>query len=247
MKAFVAAVLLAALGLVQASAHAQTRTFNQGELDALLAPVALYADALLSNILLASASPDDLRDAAAWSRANPQTSGEEALQAVQAMPWNPSVAALVAFPDLLARMDENPRWTADLAAAYKRMEPYVMDTVLAVRQRAHATGYLQSNDQYSVQPEVVYAPYYDPYIVYGRWWRPAHRPVFWRPWSARPVLVSPSFFVSRVDWGGRNLVRGVPQRVFIQNRGVPPQTYLHQPQNARPIVQPLPPLFGARR
>ena len=259
MKRFVAVVLLAALGLVQASVQAQAKTFNQGELDALLAPVALYPDALVSNILLASTSPDDLRDAAAWSRANPQASGDEALRAVQAMPWNPSVAALVAFPDLLARMDENPRWTADLAAAYTGMEPSVMDTVQGLRQRAQATGYLQSNDQYSVQqqgaalavypqqPEVVYAPYYDPYIVYGRWWWPAYRPIFWRPWSGRPVFVSRSFFVSRMDWGGRHLVRGVPQRVFIPNRVVPPHAQLHPPQSARPIGQPLPPLPGPRR
>jgi len=267
---FTARLLIAALGLVQASVHAQGSTFNQAQLDALLAPVALYPDPLLSNILLASTHPEDLRDAAAWSRANPQASGDEAVRAIEAMPWDPSVAALVALPDLLARMDETPQWTADLAAAYTGMEPSVMDTVQGLRQRAQATGYLRSNDQYSVQqqgaalavyplqPQVVYAPYYDPFVVYGRWWRPAYRPGYWRPWSAPPVFVSTSFFVSRVDWQRRHIVPGVPHRVFIQNRVVPPHAhlqnpavtvhdYIHQAQGARPIVQPLPPLLGPRR
>jgi len=256
---FTARLLIAALGLVQASVHAQGSTFNQAQLDALLAPVALYPDPLLSNILLASTHPEDLRDAAAWSRANPQASGDEAVRAVEAMLWNTSVAGLVAFPGLLARMDETPQWTADLAAAYTGMEPYVMDTVQGLRQRARATGYLQSNDQYSVQqqgaalavyplqPQVVYAPYYDPYVVYGPWWRPAYRPVFWRPWSVRPVCVPTTFFVSRLDWQRRHIVPGVPQRAYIQNRAVPPHMYLQQAQSARPLVQPLPPLLGPRR
>jgi hypothetical protein len=95
-----------------------------------------------------------------------------------------------------------------------------MDTVQRLRRRAQASGSLQSNEQYSVeqqggtiavypaQPQVVYVPYYDPYVVYGPWWWPAYRPVFWQPWFARPaVFVSTRFFVTSVDWRHRHVVR----------------------------------------
>jgi len=220
MKRWFALVLAAALALWQLPSQAQPRVFSQGELDALLAPVALYPDPVLSNILVAATYPDDLRDAAAWSRANPQLTGEDAVRAAEPIPWHPSVKALLAFPELLVRMDESPQWTADLGAAFLEQEPYVMDTVQGLRRRAQASGSLQSNDQYSVQqqgssiavypaqPQAVYVPYYDPYVVYGQWWWPAYRPVFWRPWYAHPtVFVSSSvYFVRSVDWHRRHVV-----------------------------------------
>ena len=104
MKRWIALVLLSALAVWQLPAQAQARVYNQAELDALLAPVALYPDAVLSNILIASTYPDDVRQASEWSRANAQLTGEDAVRAAEPMPWHPSVKALVAFPDLLARM-----------------------------------------------------------------------------------------------------------------------------------------------
>ena len=216
-------VLAALLAAWQLPSQAQARVFSQPELDALLAPVALYPDAVLSNVLQASTYPDDLREAAAWSRDNAQLTGENALRAAEPIPWHPSVKALLAFPDLLARMDESPQWTADLGAAFRDQEPYVMDTVQALRRRAQANGSLQSNDQYTVQqqdssiaiypaqPQMVYVPYYNPYVVYGPWWWPAYRPVFWRPWYTHPTVFvsSPVFFVRSVDWHHRHVVRHV--------------------------------------
>jgi hypothetical protein len=220
MKRWIALVLLAALAVWQAPSQAQARVYNQAELDALLAPVALYPDAVLSNILVAATYADDLHEAAAWSRTNSSLTGEDAVRAAEPMPWHPSVKALLAFPDLLARMDQSPQWTADLGAAFLEQEPYVMDTVQRLRRRAQASGSLQSNEQYSVeqqggtiavypaQPQVVYVPYYDPYVVYGPWWWPAYRPVFWQPWLARPaVFVSTRVFVTSVDWRHRHVVR----------------------------------------
>jgi hypothetical protein len=229
MKRFIALVLLSVLTVLQAPAHAQARYYNQAELDSLLAPVALYPDAVLSNVLIAATYPDDLRDAAGWSRANPQLGGEDAVRAVAPMPWQPSVKALVAFPELLARMDESPQWTADLGAAFMTQEPQVMDTVQGLRRRAQTSGYLRPNDQYSVQqqgqaiaiypaqPQVVYVPYYDPYVVYGPWWWYSYRPVYWRPWYAQPtVFVSATFISGSFDWHHRHVVPVAPRQVVIQ-------------------------------
>jgi uncharacterized protein DUF3300 len=249
----VLALVLLALAVVS-TAQAQPRTYNQAELDALLAPVALYPDALLSNILVAATYPDDLRDAAAWSRANPQVSGQEAVRAVEAMPWHPSVKALVASPDLLARMDESPQWTADLGSAFLMQEPHVMDTVQGLRQRAQASGSLQSNNHYSVQqdgpaiavypahPQIVYVPYYNPYVVYGPWWWHSFRPVYWRPWHPRPaVYVSASFFSSSVDWHRRHVNRVIHHHAaprVVQQRQVAPRVIHQQNQVQRPHVRP---------
>jgi hypothetical protein len=262
MKRWIALVLLAALTVWQLPTQAQARVYNQAELDALLAPVALYPDAVLSNVLVASTYPDDVRQAAEWSRANAQLTGEDAVRAAEPMPWHPSVKALVAYPDLLARMYDSPQWVADLGAAFREYEPYVMDTVQSLRRRAQANGSLQSNDQYIVQqqgpdiavypaqPQVVYVPYYDPYVVYGTWWWPAYRPVFWRPWYPRPALfVSTSFAVRSVDWRQRQLVRPAFQgqvlhaaRTIVQPQPViqsrtPAQPYIQSHTPAQPYIQ----------
>ena len=168
----------------------------------MLAPIALYPDPLLTHILNASVFPQDVAAAAAWSRANPQLQGDAALATVERELWHPSVKALVAYPDVLARMAESPQWLADLGEAYSGSPAAVNAEIQQLRARAQATGNLQSNDQQyvyqqgqeivvqPVYPQVIYAPYYNPYVVYGTWWWPAYRPVYWRPWVARPVFVT---------------------------------------------------------
>jgi hypothetical protein len=220
-------LLCAALGLAGV-AHA--RTFNQAELDALLAPIALYPDPVLSNVLDASQYPDEVRAAAAWTRENPQLKGDDALRALGPAPWQPSVKALTAFPDVLARMDESPQWLQDLGEAYSVHGPYVMDTVQQLRRRAQANGNLQSTDQQRVYddngaiavqpayPGVVYVPYYDPFVVYGGWWWPAYRPVVFRPWPVFGVRVSFGYFPARFDWRARHVV--VVNRPVIVNRPI---------------------------
>jgi hypothetical protein len=242
MKRFIVFALLAVLAALQGGAHAQTRYYNQAELDALLAPVALYPDPLLSQLLVAATYPDDLRDAAAWSRANPQLGGEEASRAAEPMAWHPSVKALLAFPELLARMDESPQWATDLGAAFVSQEPQVMDTVQGLRRRAQASGGLQSNDQQQVvqqgptvvvqptQPQVIYVPYYDPFVVYGPWWWYSYRPVYWRPWYPRPaVFVSANLYRNPVDWHRRHVTGIVSRPAYIHN----PVQQTH----GRPLVQ----------
>jgi hypothetical protein len=214
VKTAIRIVLGLAISLGALTAHAQ-RAFNQAELDAVLAPIALYPDPLLTNILNASLFPQDVAAAAAWSRANPQLQGDAALGAVDGAPWQPSVKALVAYPDVLARMAESPQWLADLGEAYSGSAAAVNVEIQQLRVRAQASGNLQSNEQQNVYqqgqeivvqpvyPQVVYAPYYNPYIVYGAWFWPAYRPVYWRPWVARPVYVTRVWQPVRIVQPGR--------------------------------------------
>jgi hypothetical protein len=220
MKALIRFFAVILMSCAALAAHAQ----QPGQLESLLAPIALYPDPLLSQILDASRYPDDVQSAAAWSRANPQLSGDAALATVQGTLWPPSVKALTAYPDVLARMAESPQWLGDLAAAYSADAAGVMATVQELRARAQASGYLQSNGQQQVYdqggaivvqpayPSVVYAPYYDPYVVYGGWgW--AYRPVFWRPWVARPVFVTRIVVAPPIRWHAfpHTVVRSAPQ------------------------------------
>jgi hypothetical protein len=249
MKRWIALALALTVMAWQAPAHAQGRVFSQAELDALLAPVALYPDSVLSHILVATTRPEDLRQAAAWLRANPQLSGEQAVQAAEPIPWHPSVKALLAFPDLVARMDESPRWTADLATAFIEQEPYVMDTIQALRRRAQSSGGLQSNEHYSVQdsggsiavypaqPDYVYLPYYNPYVVYGAWWWHSYRPVYWHPWHPRHVHVHPHFHGAKVDWHQRHGIRHGVQHYYRHLPHAPQVTVHNHARPVRPIIQ----------
>jgi len=234
--------LLFCLALASFNTAAQTqRVFSQAELDAMLAPIALYPDALVSQILTAAIYPEHVADAARWSRANPHLRGDEAVRAVQGMPWDSSVKELVALPELLSRMDESPQWTRDLGDAYLAQEPHVLDTIQSLRRRAQANGNLRSTDRQSVytqgdtivvqpaHPQIVYLYYYDPFVVYGPWWWHAYRPVYWRPWPTYRV-----FFAAGHHWHW-----GPPQR--WSHRLAP------RVQRATPVAVPVRPAPIANR
>ena len=225
-----ALIALAATAPVQ-SAHAQA-PYTQAELDQMLAPIALYPDALLSQILLAATRPLEVVEAARWSRANPELQGDEAVQAVQREYWDPSVKSLVAFPQLLARMDEKLEWTKVLGDAFFVQEPVVMETIQELRRRARAAGHLLPDDRLRVRedgqaiviepavPQMLYVPYYDPWVVYGPWWWSAYPPIAWTPWPGYVVRrpggpagfwwgpgsgVSIRFMIGSVDWFHRRV------------------------------------------
>jgi hypothetical protein len=201
VKRLIAALSFLLLSLGAMNAHAESRTFSQAEMDAMLAPIALYPDPLLTHILTAAIYPFDVKAAADWSAANPNLSPDAAQQAIAGELWHPSVKALVSYPDVLARMGESPQWVADLGQAYQNQYPALAASIQGLRARAQSTGNLRSNEQQTVhqqaetiyvqpvQPNVVYAPYYDPWVVYGTWWWPAVYPIYWRPWVAHPVRV----------------------------------------------------------
>ena len=202
--------------------------FTQAELDQMLAPIALYPDSLLSQVLTASTYPQDVAEAASWSRVNSGVRGETAVRLVENEPWDPSVVSLVAFPQVLAMMDERRDWTERLGEAFMAQPGQVMDTVQELRARADAMGTLTSGEQLVVQrqgsdyviesptPEVVYVPYYDPRVVYGTWWWPDYQPIWWNPWPGYAwrhgyrglgwgygITLGSGFHLSYFDWPRR--------------------------------------------
>jgi uncharacterized membrane protein YgcG len=149
------------------------------QLQQLVAPIALYPDSLVSQILAASTYPEQVADADRWMQANQNLPGDAVGQAVNQQPWDPSVKALTAFPSVLGNMDENLSWTSSLGDAYYNQPGDVMDAIQVMRERAQAAGNLQSNPQENVSdqdsdigiepanPDEVYVPAYNPWTVYG--------------------------------------------------------------------------------
>jgi hypothetical protein len=124
--------------------------FSAEELDQMLAPLALYPDALLAQVLMAATYPGNVADAAAWSNAHPDSSGDPAVKAVADQPWDPSVQSLVAFPAALATLGQDPAWVQRVGDAFLAQPDAVMDSVQRLRRKAKAAGYLQSNEQQRV-------------------------------------------------------------------------------------------------
>src|SRR5271157_1074592 len=147
------------------------------QLQQLVAPIALYPDSLVAQILAASTFPEQVVEADRWMQAHPDLKGDALGQAVDQQNWDPSVKALTAFPSVLGNMDKNISWTSSLGDAYYNQEQDVMDAVQAMRQRAQQAGNLKTTPQQTVtmqgstvivepaSPEVVYVPAYNPWVV----------------------------------------------------------------------------------
>ena len=149
------------------------------QLQQLVAPIALYPDSLVAQILAASTFPEQVVEADRWVQANPDLKGDALGQAADQQPWDPSVKALVAFPSVLGNMDKNLSWASSLGDAYYNQQQDVMDAVQVMRKRAQDAGNLKSTPQQNVStqdsnidiepadPDEVYVPAYDPWLVYG--------------------------------------------------------------------------------
>jgi len=156
---------------------------SQTELENLVAPIALYPDALLSQVLVASTYPLEVYEAQGWLQQNSFLRGRALLAAAQEQSWDPSVQALVAFPDVLAMLNRDLSWTTQLGNAFLGQQIDVMDAIQNLRAEARGGGQLQSTPQFAVNletqgersaieirpadPQVIYVPNYDPYAVWG--------------------------------------------------------------------------------
>jgi hypothetical protein len=149
------------------------------QLDQLVAPIALYPDSLVAQILSAATFPAQIVEADRWVQAHPDLKDDALAQAVDQQNWDPSVKALCAFPSVLGNLDKNISWTSSLGDAYYNQQQDVMDAIQRMRRKAQSAGNLKSTPQQVVQdegsdvviqpaqPDVVYVPAYDPWLVYG--------------------------------------------------------------------------------
>ncbi|MBK6805545.1 MAG: DUF3300 domain-containing protein [Betaproteobacteria bacterium] len=151
LRAFFAALVCLVSGV--AAAQADFRPFGKEQIDQLTAQIALFPDALLSQVLMAATYPKDVAEASAWARANPDEKGDAAVSLVQDKPWDPSVQSLVAFPQVVVMMGENPTWVKDLGDAFLLQPEDVMDSVQRLQPRGAERGNLQSNEQVVVKVE----------------------------------------------------------------------------------------------
>src|SRR6266851_818187 len=173
-------------------------TYSQQKLDQMLAPIALYPDQLVSQILMASTFPLQIVEAARWldNPRNAALKGEALVSALQPMNWDPSVKSITAFPAIVTMLNENLDWTNSLGVAFTHQQSDVMAQIQFLRHQAQNAGNLASNDKIvcrddgpniviaPAEPNVIYAPYYNPAVVYGTW-----------PWAEYPpVYFSPGYF-----------------------------------------------------
>ena len=167
--------------------------FSREELTQMLAPIALYPDVLLSQVLMASTYPIEVIEADRWVKKNPELKDEDLDNALLAEAWDPSVKAVCYFPSILALMSERIAETTNLGNAFLAQEDEVMDIVQELRAKAKAQGNLANTSEQTIiveketiiiepaNPRVIYVPYYDPFYIYGPWWYPAYPPYYWGP------------------------------------------------------------------
>jgi Protein of unknown function (DUF3300) len=175
-------------------APAQAAKQTPEQLQQLVAPIALYPDALVAQILAAATYPDEIGEAERWVQQHSKLKGKQLADQVDKQDWDPSVKAVAQFPSVLANMDKNLAWTSSLGEAYVNQQQDVMAAVQVMRGRAQAAGNLKSTSQEKVSkqgqditiepvaPDVVYVPEYDPWLVYGA-------PIgVWPGWYSYPGL-----------------------------------------------------------
>ncbi len=177
--------------------------FRQEELDQMLAPIALYPDPLLVQVLMAATYPLEVVQAARWVNQNPNLKDDNLAAALEQQNWDPSVKSLVNFPPVLAMMNDKLEWTQNLGDAFLGQKDQVMATVQDLRAKAQAQGTLKTTPQQVVvveeetiaiepaNPQIVYVPVYNPIEVYGPWWYPAYPPYYYHPHGY--AVVSPGF------------------------------------------------------
>jgi hypothetical protein len=203
------------------------------QIDSLVAPIALYPDPLLSQVLVASTYPLEIIQLQQWLQKNGTLNGADLTNAVEKQDWDPSIQAMSVFPDLVKRMGDNIKWTTDLGNAFLAQQSDVMDAVQRMRTKAKDAGQLKSNEQQTVEvktvesktvivveptnPQVVYVPTYNPMVVYGPPIYP-YPPIYYPPPGYYAAGVAVAFGVGiavgaayRGGWGwgcgwGRNNV-----------------------------------------
>src|ERR1043165_4864780 len=198
----------------------QSSRIPADQLDSLVAPIALYPDPLLAQALAASTYPLEIIQLQRWLEKNKKLKDKELADAVAKQPWDPSVQALAALPEVVKRLGDEIQWTTDLGNAFLAQQSDVMDAVQRMRKKAQDKGTLTTTEQQKVEtrvvesksvivieqanPQVIYVPSYDPVVVYGPAYYP-YPPIYYPPagYYAAGAAISFGFGVMMgAAWGG---------------------------------------------
>ena len=223
MRHWIILVSIVVLNLVSPLASAQEGAADTGsqqpqldaaQLDQLVAPIALYPDPLLAQVLMASTYPLEVVQADRFAKANKGLKGDKLTAALDKQDWDASVKQLVSTPTVLAMMNDKLDWTQQLGDAVLAQQADVMDAIQRLRVKAQANGKLETTKQQKVtvtqeadhpvieiepaSPDAVYVPYYDPAVVYGAWSYPAYPPYYFPP---PPGYIVGGAIVSGLAWG----------------------------------------------
>jgi hypothetical protein len=240
--------LLVVLFVIPSGVFAQSSDsparFTQEELDQMLAPIALYPDSLLAQVLMAATYPLEVVEADRWVRSNKTLKGDQLNAALDNQRWDLSVKALVPFPQVLAAMSEKLDWTQKVGDAFLDQQGDVMDTIQQLRSKAYAQGNLKNSSQQKViveqqvirlepaSPQVVYVPTYNPTVVYGSWWYPSYPPYSWYPTGAVVATGLVSFAAGVAvgsawnsgwgswNWGGHQVNANINRNININSNNV---------------------------
>ncbi len=219
-----------ALERADAQSAEPEHVYSIRELEQLLAPIALYPDVLLAQVLIASTYPLEVVQARRWLQAHPGLQGQDAVNAAEEeQSWDPSVVALMAFPSVLEQLDDHLTWTEELGNAFLLQEEDVLVAVQNLRSQADSVGNLDQQEHITVQrvektiiiepadPTVIYVPYYSTRVIYGYSYWGTYHPVYWAPprrhyyagsgiiWVHPAPFVSPFFYAS-FYWPSRSVV-----------------------------------------
>ncbi|MFT6692390.1 MAG: hypothetical protein ACJAXH_002928 [Colwellia sp.] len=229
-------ILFLSLTLFTASAfsaslaeEAQEIFLSEAELAQTLAPIALYPDTLLTHILIASTYPIEVIEAERWLNKHAKLTASQVEKKVEKKGWDASIKALLVFPRVLGKLSEDLTWMLKLGDAFLQNEERVLASIQTLRQQADEAGSLANIDNVKVikeqqiiiiepaQPEIIYVPYYDTRLVYGRWYWAHYPPVYWhnpRYYAANHgsfywghgVHISSHFYFSTFNWHNRHVV-----------------------------------------
>ena len=200
-----------------------SKKLSNEQLAQLLAPIALYPDALVSQILMASTYPLEVVQADRWAKSHKQSAGDVLTRQLEKETWDPSVKSLVSFPTVLASMSEKLDVTSKIGDAFLAQQKEVMETIQLLRRKAYDAGNLKTSKEQKVvvekeviviqaaSPEVIYVPTYSPTVVYGTWMYPAYPPYYYYPppppayppyYFSVGIIVGPSYGYGHFDWHG---------------------------------------------
>lgn len=210
--------------------YAEQVEFSEAELAQLLAPIALYPDSLLTHILIASTYPLEIVQANRWRTENRHLNANQAMRKAEDKNWDPSVIALLAFPNVLEKLSDDLVWTQKLGDAFLQDETKLLSSIQSLRQQADRVDSLSEMENMSVtrvdnqiiiepvQKEIIYVPYYDSRVVYGHWRWYSYPPVYWHPYPyyvRRPhdlfywgsgIHITFNYYFSTFNWHKHHIV-----------------------------------------